>query len=122
MTEHIPAEVYVELGAAGLTLPEIRGLIRQASDLSSAKHQMGAEGRIPVPHTTRVLVYNGGIDGWDWRVYLEDNPASTGSDDVHVDWHMTRDEWRQLSTALREQAWKTPYIVRLITAGKVPPP
>ena len=75
MTEHIPAEVYVELGAAGLTMPEIRKLIRKASDIANEQHQMGAEGRVSVPNTERVLVYNGGIDGWDWKVYLKDSPS-----------------------------------------------
>jgi hypothetical protein len=42
--------------------------------------------------------------------------------DVHVDWHMTPGEWRQLCTVLWEHAEDTPYIGRLIEAGKIPPP
>jgi len=43
------------------------------------------------------------------------------SDGVHVDWHMTPGEWRQLCTVFWEHAEDTPYIGRLIEAGKVPP-
>lgn len=48
-------------------------------------------------------------------------PAPPYSDDVHVDWHMTPGEWRQLYTDLWQHA-DTPYIARLIEAGKIPQP
>lgn len=48
-------------------------------------------------------------------------PAPELADDVHVDWHMTPGEWRQLYTVLGEHT-DTPYIGRLIEAGKVPAP
>jgi hypothetical protein len=41
--------------------------------------------------------------------------------DVHVDWHMTSGEWRQLYTDLWQHT-DTPYIARLIEAGKIPAP
>jgi hypothetical protein len=40
---------------------------------------------------------------------------------VHVDWYMTAGEWRQLYTDLWQHT-DTPYIARLIEAGKVPAP
>lgn len=72
MTEHISLETYLELGAAGLSAQQVRNMISEASRLANEKHCMGAEGRIGIPGTARVLVYNGGIDGWDWRVYIAD--------------------------------------------------
>lgn len=41
--------------------------------------------------------------------------------DVHVDWHMTSGEWRQLYTDLWQHT-DTPYIARLIEAGRIPAP
>jgi hypothetical protein len=41
--------------------------------------------------------------------------------DVHVDWHMTPQEWDQLNAVL----WRSrhvPYIARLVAEGKVPEP
>jgi len=45
---------------------------------------------------------------------------SVGPDDVHVDWHMTPGEWRQLCTVFWEHQLDTPYIGRLIEAGAIP--
>lgn len=42
-------------------------------------------------------------------------------DDVHVDWHMTPQEWGSLCFVLGQHA-DTPYIARLIEAGKLPTP
>jgi hypothetical protein len=39
--------------------------------------------------------------------------------DVHIDWHMTPEEWAQLSGALATHA-KLPYIAELIAEGKIP--
>lgn len=69
----IPDEFWVTLGAAGLKAPEIRGMMSKASLAAGQQHQMGAEGRVSVPNTSLTIVYNGGIDGWDDRYYLEDS-------------------------------------------------
>jgi hypothetical protein len=42
-------------------------------------------------------------------------------DDVHVDWHMTQQEWSQLSDVLTVHH-QVPYIEALIAEGKLPPP
>lgn len=57
--------------------------------------------------------------GFD-AIAARQQPAPT-SDDVHVDWHMTPGEWRQLYTDLWQHT-DTPYIARLIEAGKIPVP
>jgi hypothetical protein len=61
------------------------------------------------------------LDAARRAVATQSQPAPF-SDDVHVDWHMTPGEWRQLYTALWEHAGDTPYIGRLIEAGKIPRP
>lgn len=83
MSEHIAPEVYIELGAAGLSADEVSALISEAASLSAALHSMGAEGRIEIPKTKRVLVYNCGIDGMDWRVYIEDTEVKSADALVH---------------------------------------
>lgn len=48
---------------------------------------------------------------------IEGAPESSGSD-VHVDWHMTPDEWRQLQGVLRSSL-SVPYLARLSAEGKL---
>jgi hypothetical protein len=83
-TEHVPAAVYIELGRAGLDTVTALGMITQAGNLASEQHCMGAEGRVPIPNTKRVLVYNGGIDGMDWRVYIEDEAPKSADELVRM--------------------------------------
>ena len=84
MSEHVPAAVYIELGRAGLDTVTALGMITQAGNLASEQHCMGAEGRVPIPNTKRVLVYNGGIDGMDWRVYIEDEAPKAADELVRL--------------------------------------
>lgn len=65
-------EVYLELGSYGLSAQQVRNMMSEGLRLAGEQHCMGAEGRVPIPGTNRVLVYNTGIDGWDCRVYIED--------------------------------------------------
>jgi hypothetical protein len=41
-----------------------------------------------------------------------------GEADVHVDWHMTPEEWAQLQEVLLHNQ-QLPYIQRLVTEGKI---
>ena len=74
-------EVYCELGNAGLTWAEAQKLMAEAAKLAAEQLQMNAEGRVPIPGTDRVLVFDGGIDGWDSRYFIE-RPASADVADV----------------------------------------
>lgn len=65
-------EPWYWIGRAGLTLEEGRALISEARKEASDIHQMGALGKVPIPGTGKVLVYDGGIDGWDAKIYVED--------------------------------------------------
>ena len=84
MSEHVPAAVYIELGAARLDAAAVSTMITQADKLASKQHCMGAEGRVPIPNTRRVLVFNGGIDGMDWRVYIEDEAPKAADELVRL--------------------------------------
>jgi hypothetical protein len=77
VSEHIPAKVYLELGRAGLSDHEADSLIADAGRLAGDQHQMGARGKVPIKNTKRVLVYDSGIDGMDFKVYIEDAEAKT---------------------------------------------
>lgn len=75
------------------------------------------------------LIANAGIAGSEYVRGLEALARAAASmpapelpdDDVHVDWHMTPQEWGAFSFVLGQHA-DTPYIARLIEAGKVPAP
>jgi hypothetical protein len=62
--------VWYEIGRAGLSKEEGRKLLSECVDDANKQHSMGAEGRRTLP-TGAVVVYNGGIDGWDARYYVE---------------------------------------------------
>lgn len=70
--------------------------------------------------------HSASVDARQIRQILDDTalgttpePELTVTADVHVDWHMTPDEWGQLSGVLASHGG-VPYIAQLIADGKLP--
>lgn len=115
--DHGTEKVLHELGVLGITWDAAQKLLNEAFADSTRVHAMGARGLALIPGTDKAVVYDTGIDGMDFRYFIEDAP------DVHVDWHMTPAEWEELRSTLVGQALAhgqaKPYLFRLYQEGKL---
>jgi hypothetical protein len=119
MEDHGYGFVLFKLGATGMSWTKAHELLNEARDDAAKIHSMGARGMAAIPGTKVVLVYDIGTDGMDYKWSIENAPPP----DVHVDWHMTPEEWEELRAALVKvvevKGDGSPYLYKLYREGKI---
>lgn len=73
VTDHRTSRVLHHLGMLGTDWATANKLMSEAFDKASRVHSMGARGSVPIPGTAKVLTYDAGTDGMDYKWSIEDS-------------------------------------------------